>query len=81
MALILNLAASAPPTMAKVGAVPSGSVAVTVATTAVPSAVEAVALAPPPPEVITGVSAALVMVTDRVWVSVRMPSETWTTTW
>ena len=81
VALIVNRPWSAPPARLKVSVAPaSGSLAVTVVTAVVFSAMLAVALVPPPPEVIATGSLVLVTVTAMAWVSVSAPSETWTTT-
>ena len=53
----------------------------TVVTAVVFSATLTEAVAPPPFEVMTGaLSLTLVTVTAMAWVSVRVPSETWTVT-
>ena len=80
-ASIANIAASAPPLMLKVSVdAASGSVAVTVVTAVVFSAIDTAAAAPPPLEVMTGASLTLVTVTAIACVSMRLPSETWTIT-
>ena len=58
----------------------SRSTAATVVTALVFSAIETLAVAPPPLLVMAGGSLALVMVTAIAWLSVLVPSETSTTT-
>src|SRR5688572_5387851 len=61
---MVNFAASTPPTIEYAGAAPpSGSVATTVVTAVVFSGTDAVAVAPPPLELITGASFAAVIET------------------
>ena len=82
VALMLNLAASAPPVMEKVSVAPaSASVATTVVTDVPFSATLTAAVAAPPFEVMIGVlSLTLVTVTAIVWVSALVPSDTCTCT-
>ena len=81
MELMLNSPASAPPVMEyESKGDTSGSVAATVVTAVEFSATVTVALTPPPLEVITGGSSTSVTVTAIAWLSVLVPSETWTVT-
>ena len=81
LALMVNNTASAPPTIAYVGPPPSTSVEVTVVTAVWFSAAPTTAVAPPPFDVMTGASFALVTVTAIACVSVPpLPSATWTVT-
>ena len=79
--MIANRAPSRPVMMDQVRLAPaSGSAATSVVTVVLFSTPVMTVDGPPPPEVMTGASLALVTVRLMVWVSVSVPSETWTMT-